>query len=85
VKSQTLEANMRLENRYRQKAIAEYEYSFAPEYKKRRMTRRALVKGTVDFDWQNAVVELAPDGAWVAARVWVPKEWLKAKRKAVCA
>jgi hypothetical protein len=40
------------------------------------MTRRAMRTGTLDFDWQNAKVEPSDEGAWVAARVWVPKEWL---------
>jgi hypothetical protein len=70
-----------LKKRYLRKAITEYEYSFAREYEKRRLTRRAVTQGTVDFDWQDAEVELCPDGAWVAARVWVPKEWLRVKQK----
>jgi hypothetical protein len=81
VKSSNHETTMRLKRRYLRKAIAEYEYSFAPEYTKRRMTRKALTKGTVDFDWQDAEVQVSPDGAWVAARVWVPKEWLQARRR----
>jgi len=62
-------------------AIEEYEYSFAPEYQKRHMTRRAANEGTVDFGSYNAVsdVEISPDGAWVKARVWIPKKWLKSE------
>jgi len=34
--------------------------------------------GATDFDYQNeeSDVDIATDGAWVRARVWVPKEWL---------
>ena len=69
---------MTLKKRYLRKAIREYEYSPAPEYDKRNMSPMALEQGTLDFDYQNeeSDVEIAPDGAWVRARVWVPKEWL---------
>jgi hypothetical protein len=83
VRSSPPETAERLKKRYLAKAIAEYEYSFAPEYKNRRMTRRALTKGTVDFDWQDAKVELDPAGAWITARVWVPREWLQTKQKRI--
>jgi len=66
-----------LKKLYIQRA-AEYEYSWAPEYKKRTMTKRASSKGTVDIDPADVErVEVSPDGAWVPAKVWVPKEWLK--------
>jgi hypothetical protein len=70
MQQRTPAATMRLKQLYRQKAIKKYEYSWAPEYEKRGMTRRAIRKGTVNFDWQDAEVELAPDGAWVTASVW---------------
>jgi hypothetical protein len=81
--SNTPEAITRLKKRYLRKAIEEYEYSFAPEYAKKRMSRRAVTQGTVDLDPNepNAHVETSPDGAWVTARVWVPKEWLQRKRQ----
>jgi hypothetical protein len=71
----------RLKRLYLRKAISEYEYSPAPEYEKTCMTTRALKEGTLDFDYGNpeSDVEISRDGAWVNARVWVPKEWLKAK------
>jgi len=65
-----------LKHRYLQRAICEYEYSPAPEYEKARMTSRAFAEGTVDLDPQ-ADVEICADGAWVTARVWVPKEWVE--------
>ncbi len=67
-----------LKKRYLRKAIREYEYSPAPEYDKSSMSPMAIERGTLDFDYQNeeADVDIAPDGAWVRARVWVPKEWL---------
>jgi hypothetical protein len=42
------------------------------------MTSRAAEEGTLDFDYDRAgsAVEIGRDGAWVNARVWVPKEWL---------
>jgi hypothetical protein len=62
---------------YLQRAIDEYEYSWAPEYDKRAMTPRAVSEGTVDFDYgETDKVEISTDGAWVNARVWVPKSWL---------
>ena len=41
------------------------------------MTSLATKEGTLDFD-NDAMsdVEIGRDGAWVKARVWVPKEWL---------
>jgi hypothetical protein len=67
-----------LKKNYLRKAISEYEYSPAPEYEKTRMTSRATQEGTIDFDYGDAEadVELAPDGAWVKSRVWIPKEWM---------
>ena len=77
--SNTPQAITRLKKRYLRIAIAEYEYSPAPEYVKRRMSRRAVSQGTVDLDPSDAEsdVAISPDGAWVTARVWIPKEWLK--------
>jgi hypothetical protein len=67
-----------LKKQYLLKAITEYEYSPAPEYEKSKMSSRAVNQGTVDFEYHNEEldVDIAPDGAWVRARVWVPKEWL---------
>jgi len=67
--------------KYLRLAIEEYEYSFASEYQKRHMTRRAANEGTVDFGSYDEVsdVEVSPDGAWVKARVWIPKDWLNSK------
>jgi hypothetical protein len=71
----------RLKTRYLRKAISEYEYSPASEYEKSRMSALAARDGTVDFDYKNAEsdVEISMDGAWVKARVWIPKGWLFAK------
>ena len=71
-----------LKRRYLRKAISEYEYSPAREYEKSQMSPRAAEQGTVDFDYKNAEsdVEISMDGAWVKARVWVPKEWLDTKK-----
>jgi hypothetical protein len=70
-----------LEKRYLHTAIAEYEYSPAPEYKKSLMTPKAAEDGTLDFDYESpdSDVEISRDGAWVKSRVGVPKEWLKKK------
>ena len=67
-----------LKERYLRKAINEYEYSYAPEYEKKQMTPKASKEGTLDFDYNNSEkdVEISRDGAWVNARVWVPKGWL---------
>jgi hypothetical protein len=67
-----------LKKQYLQQAIEEYEYSAAPEYEKSQMTSRAVQAGTLDFDYHNPErdVDLSSTGAWVNARVWVPKEWL---------
>jgi hypothetical protein len=67
-----------LKTKYLRKAIREYEYSPASEYEKSTMSPMAVEQGTVDFGYQNeeSDVDIAPDGAWVRARVWVPKEWL---------
>jgi hypothetical protein len=67
-----------LKKLYLRKAIREYEYSHAPEYEKSKMRPMAVERGTVDFDYNNAEadVDVAPDGAWVRARVWIPREWL---------
>jgi hypothetical protein len=69
--------DLETKRRYLQIAIQEYEYSWASEYDKRAMTPRAISEGTVDFDYGDTDgVEASPDGAWVRARVWVPKSWL---------
>ncbi|MFZ0420768.1 MAG: hypothetical protein WAM04_21885 [Candidatus Sulfotelmatobacter sp.] len=69
-----------LKKRYLQKAIDEYEYSPAPEYERSRMGSRAAESGTLDLDYHapERDVDLSNNGsgAWVKARVWVPKEWL---------
>jgi hypothetical protein len=67
-----------IKERYLKKAITEYEYSFGPEYDRTRMTAKAATEGTLDFDYHSSDsdVEISRDGAWVNARVWVPKEWL---------
>jgi hypothetical protein len=68
---------LEIKRHYFQKAIDEYEYSWAPEYDKRAMTPKAVSEGTVDFDYGDTdKVEISTDGAWVYARVWVPKSWL---------
>jgi hypothetical protein len=76
-----LSQSRRAKERYLRKAIAEYEYSYAPEYEKTRMNSKAVTEGALDFDYDNPVsdVEISRDGAWVRARVWVPKEWLNQK------
>jgi hypothetical protein len=68
----------KLKDRYLLKAVSEYEYSPAPEFEKTRMTSKAAEEGTLDFDYGNADsdVEIDRDGAWVDARVWIPKERL---------
>ena len=68
-----------LKQKYLRKAIDEYEYSSAPEYDKLSMSLLAAAQGTLDFDYDNAdsAVELSIDGAWVDARVWVPKQWIQ--------
>jgi hypothetical protein len=68
-----------LRKQYLIKAIEEYEYSFAAEYDKTQLTSKAASEGTLDFEYHNAEsdVEISPDGAWVNARVWVPKKWLE--------
>jgi len=67
-----------LKRRYLLKAIEEYEYSFAVEYDKSELTPKAAVEGTIDFDYKaESEVEISPDGAWVKARVWVPKKWME--------
>jgi len=60
------------------KAIAEYEYAHASHYEKSALTLLAREQGALDFDYHDAErdVELAPDGAWVMARVWVPRAWM---------
>ena len=72
---------MELKRRYLRKAISEYEYSPAPEYERSRIGSKAAEHGTLDFDYKNSEsdVEISSDGAWVKARVWVPKEWLNRK------
>ena len=68
-----------LKREYLRHAIEEYEYSPAPEYDKSRMSNLAVAEGTLDFEYHNPelAVEISVDGAWVNARVWVPKRWLK--------
>ncbi len=75
-----------LQKQFLRKAIDEYEYSPAPEYDKKRMSPRACRAGTLDIDYANSTrdVELSfngsvCNGAWVTARVWVPREWLDSK------
>jgi hypothetical protein len=77
-----LQEEIELKERYLRKAINEYEYSLASEYDKSRMTTKAVKEGTVDFDYHNAKedVEISRDGAWIRARVWVPKEWIDAEK-----
>ncbi len=66
-----------MRRRYLHRAIDEYEYSWAPEYDKTSMTPRAVSEGTIDFDYGDTEkVGVSSDGAWVVARVWVPKSWL---------
>lgn len=79
VKPVTPSAEAARKQKYLRKAIDEYEYSPAPEYDKPRMSSLAATHGTIDFDYDNAdlAVELSIDGAWVNARVWVPKEWVQ--------
>ena len=74
----TPETEVDLKERYLRKAIEEYEYSPASEYDKSSMSPTAAAQGTLDFDYHNSssAVELSIDGAWVSARVWVPKQWL---------
>jgi hypothetical protein len=78
VKPATPEAQAALKEKYLRKAIEEYEYSPSSEYDKASMSHRAVAEGTLDFDYHNAqsAVELSIDGAWVSARVWLPKKWL---------
>jgi hypothetical protein len=80
VKPATPSAEAVLKQKYLRKAIDEYEYSPAPEYDKASMSPLAATQGTIDFEYNNAdsAVELSVDGAWVNARVWVPKEWVQA-------
>jgi hypothetical protein len=44
------------------------------------MSPRAAESGTLDFDYQgperDVDLSINGSGAWVNARVWVPKEWL---------
>jgi len=69
-----------LKKQYLQKAIDEYEFSPTPEYEKSRMSPRAARAGTLDFDYHDPEEDVdlcnIGSGAWVKARVWVPKEWL---------
>jgi hypothetical protein len=65
-----------IKRRYLDRAIEEYEYSWASEYEKRAMTPRAVSEGTVDIGGDIDEVEVSLDGAWVKATVWVPKSWL---------
>ena len=76
--SPTPSAEAALKQKYLRKAIDEYEYSPAPEYAKLSMSPLAATQGTLDFDYDDAdsTVELSIDGAWVNARVWVPKRWI---------
>ena len=74
-------ALVELKKQYLQKAIDEYEYSPAPEYDKSRMSSRAAQSGTLDFGYHDPEKDVdlcnIGSGAWVNARVWVPKEWLE--------
>jgi hypothetical protein len=76
-----LSQGIKTKERYLRKAIAEYEFSYAQEYEKTQMSSKAAKEGTLDFDYHNPMedVEISRDGAWVRARVWVPKEWLSQK------
>jgi hypothetical protein len=69
-----------LKKQYLRKAIDEYEYSPAPHYDKPHMSSRAAQSGTLDFDYHDPERDVdlcnVGSGAWVNARVWVPKEWL---------
>jgi len=62
------------------KAIEEYEYSPASEYDKPQIGSRAAECGTLDFDYDDPERDVdlcnAGTGAWVNARVWLPKAWL---------
>ena len=79
VKPATPSTEAALKQRYLRKAIDEYEYSPAPEYDKLSMSPLAATQGTLDFDYDKAdsSVELSINGAWVNARVWVPKDWVQ--------
>jgi hypothetical protein len=68
-----------MKKKYLLKAIEQYEYSFASEYDKTQLTEKAAAEGTVDFDYHDpeSGVTISPDGAWVRARVWIPKSWLE--------
>jgi hypothetical protein len=76
----TESGQIELKKRYLQQAIDEYEYSPAPEYGKLQMSSRAGQSGTLDFDYHDPEGDVdlcnAGTGAWVNARVWVPREWL---------
>ena len=75
-------AHAELKKQYLRQAIEDYEFSPAPEYDKPHMSSRAAHAGTLDLDYDDPErnVDLSNDGsgAWVNARVWVPKEWLGA-------
>ena len=45
----------KLKRRYIELASNEYEYSWAPEYERRAMTKRATTEGTVDIDTTDFV------------------------------
>lgn len=76
MKSMTPETQAAMKEQYLRKAIDEYEYSPAPKYDKSSMSSKAVTQGTLDFDYDNAksAVEISTNGAWVNARVWVPKD-----------
>ena len=73
-------AHAELKKQYLRQAIEDYEYSPTPEYDKPHMSSRAVQYGTLDIDYVDPEgdVDLSNNGsgAWVNARVWVPKEWL---------
>ena len=72
-----MSTDLELKRTYVEQAIADYEYSWAPEYDKRAMSPRAVAEGTIDVAYDDTErVHLSQDGAWVIARVWIPKSWL---------
>ena len=85
MKSAAPQISAELKKKYLQVAIDEYEFSQASEYEKPHMSRRATTGGTLDFEYHDAESDVklsrdGADGAWVNARVWVPREWLDSHR-----
>jgi hypothetical protein len=72
--------DVELKRQYLGKAIEEYEYSPASEYDKTQMSSRAAEVATLDFDYDDPERDVdlcnTDNGAWVNARVWVPKALL---------